>query len=695
MARQLPIAAAVLVFSIGLCASAFSQSPPTGQIHLPANCDGSPSANASARDVAALESDLARIARGDTDAMITLGYAYFAGQGLKRDVDCTIQLWQIAANAGNVGAMYALGSSYYGVVNFPTNYRLALEWSEKAAAGGKRHAAFLVAEIYDAGKGTEPDPNLACEWYERVWNWPGAPKDDHLAGLVTEAFGRLYLNGRGVPQDDALAVQWWQRSADAGNRAAMGELARMYREGRGVKKSEQLAQFWSDRSAEENLPDCEASKLESNLSLHRNSNSGDVVATVEVKNLSAQTCRVMDAQPSAAFSQPQKTVSIKTCRNCSAQGHAGIPHVAVLPPGGYAHMGVQWKDSPRATGAPCVSMPSMVVRLYFRDAHPSTAADIAFSIPRPQVCSSLDFTSLIPGPDPYLSGTDPATFDKLRVAMSETAYYPEEQIFVDVTVPTSEPLAVGKRCPKLFLNERDPAGNNMYWEKGGETDWQCTITAAEPGAMTFRIHLWGSSNSIIGEHSLQFFQYTSTGAEKDAWRLLAQSDTFQYRVGDPKKMVRTWGPEVNGLALSIGVDKTTYVVGETIPLHVAFWNIRATKATTLDPCKQAELTVLNANGEKFDQVDGDLSCNYSGPCGPSLLAPGATATSEQNLTDYHLPAGTYTVTAEWRTVEYLKDPKETPCFGPVGTQVFHVDSSPVTIRIIAPKQPSSSGAAPT
>jgi TPR repeat protein len=271
MARQLPIAAAVLVFSIGLCASAFSQSPPTGQTHLPANCDGSPSANASARDVAALESDLARIARGDTDAMITLGYAYFAGQGLKRDVDCTIQLWQIAANAGNVGAMYALGSSYYGVVNFPTNYRLALEWSEKAAAGGKRHAAFLVAEIYDAGKGTEPDPNLAREWYERVWNWPGTPKDDHLAGLVTEALGRLYLNGRGVPQDDALAVQWWQRSADAGNRAAMGELARMYREGRGVKKSEQLAQFWSDRSAEENLPDCEASKLESNLSLHRNS----------------------------------------------------------------------------------------------------------------------------------------------------------------------------------------------------------------------------------------------------------------------------------------------------------------------------------------------------------------------------------------------------------------------------------------
>jgi hypothetical protein len=48
-----------------------------------------------------------------------------------------------------------------------------------------------------------------------------------------------------------------------------------------------------------------------------------------------------------------------------------------------------------------------------------------------------------------------------------------------------------------------------------------------------------------------------------------------------KTDVHTWGPEANGLALSIGVDKKTYVVGQSIPLHIAFRNARASEGMTL------------------------------------------------------------------------------------------------------------------
>lgn len=154
-----------------------------------------------------------------------------------------------------------------------------------------------------------------------------------------------------------------------------------------------------------------------------------------------------------------------------------------------------------------------------------------------------------------------------------------------------------------------------------------------------------------------------------------------------KSDVRNRGSEVSGLALSIGVDKTTYVVGDDIPLHVAFWNIRASNTVGLPSCKWVTLTVRNEKGEKFDQRDGDLSCNFSGPCPSPLIISGDIVTSEQNLTDYRLPPGTYTVAGEWTTSAYLKDPKLPPCFGPRGTQLFQVHSNPVTIRVVATKQP--------
>ncbi len=156
---------------------------------------------------------------------------------------------------------------------------------------------------------------------------------------------------------------------------------------------------------------------------------------------------------------------------------------------------------------------------------------------------------------------------------------------------------------------------------------------------------------------------------------------------NPKADAHTWGPDTNGLTLSIGVDKTTYVVGDAIALHVAFRNISARNAVTLDPCKRAKLMVRNAMGEKFDQIDGDLSCSVSNPCEP-VVNPGEIVASEvQSLTDYRLPPGTYTVTGDWVTVAYLGPPKTWNCLGPRGTEVFHVHASPVTIRIGAVKQP--------
>lgn len=155
------------------------------------------------------------------------------------------------------------------------------------------------------------------------------------------------------------------------------------------------------------------------------------------------------------------------------------------------------------------------------------------------------------------------------------------------------------------------------------------------------------------------------------------------------KTVRNWGPETNGLALSISVDKTPYVFGDPIPLHIAFRNIRANEAVTLPFCTHVELMVHNTKGEEFVPHDPDISCNFSGPirtCGPGL-APGDIVASQIYLADYRLPLGTYTVSGEWTAFAYLKAPNAQACPEPSGTQPFYVHSNTVTIRIVAPEQP--------
>ena len=57
--------------------------------------------------------------------------------------------------------------------------------------------------------------------------------------------GVRYHHGDGVPQDDALAVQWFQRAAEQGYVLAQGALGADYWAGRGVPKNLSKAYFWS------------------------------------------------------------------------------------------------------------------------------------------------------------------------------------------------------------------------------------------------------------------------------------------------------------------------------------------------------------------------------------------------------------------------------------------------------------------
>lgn len=54
------------------------------------------------------------------------------------------------------------------------------------------------------------------------------------------------MNGRGVPQDNTLAAQWYLRAAEQGELIAQYGLGVLYRKGLGVSKSYIYAYMWFD-----------------------------------------------------------------------------------------------------------------------------------------------------------------------------------------------------------------------------------------------------------------------------------------------------------------------------------------------------------------------------------------------------------------------------------------------------------------
>ncbi len=63
----------------------------------------------------------------------------------------------------------------------------------------------------------------------------------------------MYSNGRGVPKDEVVAVNWFRKSADQGNAQAQRNLGSMYEYGRGVPKSETEAVNWYRKSADQEM----------------------------------------------------------------------------------------------------------------------------------------------------------------------------------------------------------------------------------------------------------------------------------------------------------------------------------------------------------------------------------------------------------------------------------------------------------
>jgi len=116
-----------------------------------------------------------------------------------------------------------------------------------AANAGNSKAELIVGLKYLDGDGVPVNEAEAAKWLQKAAD-AGEP-------VAQYRLGTLYERGRGVPADPAKATRWYLSAANQGSRKAMHNLAVAYAEGSGVKKDYAEASRWFMRAANLGLSD--------------------------------------------------------------------------------------------------------------------------------------------------------------------------------------------------------------------------------------------------------------------------------------------------------------------------------------------------------------------------------------------------------------------------------------------------------
>ena len=134
-------------------------------------------------------------------------------------------------------ADYKAGEDAYGRGDYATALR---EWRPLAEQGNAL-AQYNLGVLYRKGRGVPQDDVQARQWYEKAAAQGQAKAQYNL--------GTLYFNGAGVPKDYPQALRWFRLAADQGEALAQTKIAIMYDDGQGVPQDIVQAHKWYNLAA--------------------------------------------------------------------------------------------------------------------------------------------------------------------------------------------------------------------------------------------------------------------------------------------------------------------------------------------------------------------------------------------------------------------------------------------------------------
>lgn len=201
--------------------------------------------------------------QGLSSGQLRLSQLYMQGVGVKKDEQLSIFWLEKAAKQGLAEAEYEYATALeFGRGIAREEMEVVAPWYNKAAIHGHHDAVMKIVNIYLMGSGLEKDLHRALAWVliaeER--NIPEAQSlRQQIVNTITvqannndiqaqHMLAKMYLDGRGVPQNTVESLAWFRKAAQKGNIESQFYL------GKTLTQSESWADalYWLNKAAQQN-----------------------------------------------------------------------------------------------------------------------------------------------------------------------------------------------------------------------------------------------------------------------------------------------------------------------------------------------------------------------------------------------------------------------------------------------------------
>lgn len=179
-------------------------------------------------------------------AQADMGYCYSMGLGVATNNVEAMKWFQKAAEQTNAFSMMHIGIMYFYGLDVRRDYVVAEKWMLPAAKLGNARAMFFMGQLAEKNF-AETNPVVeAFNWYQK-----SAEKGDRFGCLK---LAMAYFNGTGTEKNPTNSIYWAEKAATQGVGDAQNFLGDIYHFGKYAPKDENVAQEWYQRAVTNNQP---------------------------------------------------------------------------------------------------------------------------------------------------------------------------------------------------------------------------------------------------------------------------------------------------------------------------------------------------------------------------------------------------------------------------------------------------------
>ncbi|EXX72277.1 uncharacterized protein OCT59_023921 [Rhizophagus irregularis] len=187
----------------------------------------------------------------NTNSVLLLGVFNHFGIEVSVDEQKAFELYQNAADLGNIFGITSLGYCYIKGIGASVDEQKGFELYKKASNLESVHGIYNLGNCYFYGIGTSVNEQKAFELFHKAANL------EYSFGINNLAY--CYRNGVGTVVNEQKAFELYQNAANLGNYMAQCNLGNMYEYGVGINKDVNQAIYWYEKSAEQGYQEAQDS----------------------------------------------------------------------------------------------------------------------------------------------------------------------------------------------------------------------------------------------------------------------------------------------------------------------------------------------------------------------------------------------------------------------------------------------------